>query len=175
MKSTGKEPEYLIGYGSDDHRINQVRGTRNQKPLILGNTIVSKEFSPVAHSDGDVVAHAISNALFLAVGERDVGYHFPDTDPNYAGIEGSKLLRYAMNKVDSAGYRVNNITVMITAGRPRLSPYIEKMKTRIAKTLSIKASQVGIGATTGEGLTEHGRGKGINAVAMVSLRKKDRR
>jgi 2-C-methyl-D-erythritol 2,4-cyclodiphosphate synthase len=175
MKSAGRKPEYLIGYGSDDHRINQVRGTKNPKPLILGNTLVSKEFSPVAHSDGDVVSHAISNALFLAVGERDVGYHFSDTDPDYAGIEGSKLLKYAMNKVDGAGYMVNNITVMITAGRPKLSPYIEKMKAQVARSLSIKASQVGIGATTGEGLTEHGRGKGINAVAMVSLKKKDRR
>jgi 2-C-methyl-D-erythritol 2,4-cyclodiphosphate synthase len=162
---------YLVGIGSDDHKIVKVSG-KNSKPLKLAGVIVSKEYSPVAHSDGDLIAHAVSNALFLAIGERDIGNHFPDTDPNYAGIEGEKMLKYALNLVDEAGYKVSNVAVMITAGKPKMSPYVNLMKKNLAKTLKISADRVGIGATTGEGLSDHGKGKGINAVAQILLEKR---
>ena len=124
----------------------------------------------MAHSDGDAVCHAVSNALLLAIGERDIGYHFPDTDAAYAGIAGDRMLKYVLSRVNKAGYRVNNVTAMITAGKPRMSPYVKEMKKNLARMLGIGADCVGIGATTGEGLSAHGRGKGINVVAQVSLK-----
>lgn len=80
-----KKPTYLVGCGSDDHKITKkvIKVSGKIKPLILAGKVVSKDYSPIAHSNGDVVYHAVSNALFLAIGERDIGYHFPDTDPKY--------------------------------------------------------------------------------------------
>lgn len=138
---------------------------------MLAGTVVSREYSPVAHSDGDVVYHAISNALFLAIGERDIGYHFPDADPDYKGIEGEKLLRYALGLAKKSGYKVNNVTAMITAGKPRISQYVERMRTNVAGVLGIDTKCVGIGATSGEGLSAHSKGRGINVIAQVSLKR----
>lgn len=177
MITIAKRPVYLIGCGSDDHRIIKVskKSKGNNKPLVLAGITISKEYSPVAHSDGDVVYHAISNALFLAIGEPDIGHHFPDTDPNYEGIEGEKLLKYATNSIRNNGYRVNNVTVMITAGKPRIGPYVDEMRRNVAKVLGIDIKCVGIGATTGEGLSAHARGKGINVVAQISLKRRSER
>lgn len=158
---------FLVGFGSDDHRIEANDG--KSKPLILAGVIVSREYTPVAHSDGDVVYHALANALLLAIGERDIGFHFPDTDPDYEGIEGGRLLGFVMEKVKKSGYKVNNATIMITAGKPRLSKHIDRMRENTAALLSVGTGSVGIGATTGEGLSEHGKGNGINVVANVSL------
>lgn len=167
------KPEYLVGCGSDDHRITRraIKISGKIKPLILAGTLISKEHSPIAHSDGDAVYHAICNALFLAIGERDIGYHFPDTDPNYIDIKSGKLLRYALKRVKDNGYSVNNVTAMITAGKPRISPHIDKMKRNVAKLLGIDIRCVGIGATSGEGLSAHASGEGINVIAQVSLKK----
>lgn len=143
----------------------------NGKPLILAGVVVSEEYSPVSHSDGDVVYHAISNAMFLAIGERDLGYHFPDTDPKYEGIAGDKLLEYSFNLVKNYGYGINNLTVMITAGKPKISKYVESMKKNIAESLNIDSICVGIGATTGEKLSEIGRGEGLEVIAMVYLKR----
>ncbi len=164
-------PAYLIGNGSDDHRIEPNDGSR--KPLKLAGVVVSDGYTPVAHSDGDVVYHALANALLLAIGERDIGFHFPDTDPDYEGIEGGRLLGFVMGKVREAGYAVSNATVMITAGRPRLSGHIDRMRKNVATALGVDEGSVGIGATTGEGLSEHGKGRGINAAANVMLRRSE--
>jgi 2-C-methyl-D-erythritol 2,4-cyclodiphosphate synthase len=162
-----KDAEYLTGLGSDDHRIEKFIG----KPLILGGTVVSREYGPVAHSDGDVVYHAITNALLLAIGERDIGYHFPDTDPDYKGVRGAKLVSYALKLVERTGYKLSNVTVMITAGRPKIGPHVESMRRNIAGVLGIDSRRVGVGATSGEGLSEIAKGNGINALAQVLLRK----
>ncbi len=159
---------FLVGFGSDDHKI--IRNDGKLKPLKLAGVVVSSEYSPIAHSDGDVVWHAVANALLLAIGERDIGVHFPDTDPDYEGIEGGRMLAFAVEKVGRAGYRVNNLAVMITAGKPRLSSHIGSMRANTARLLGVDVKNIGIGATTGEGLSEHGRGKGINVMAQVLLR-----
>lgn len=167
---------YLVGCGSDDHRIVRSRSKgRNGKPLKLAGEIVSTEYSPVAHSDGDVVCHAVSNAIFLAIGERDIGHHFPDTEEAYAGIAGDAMVSHAVKLAARAGYRVNNATAMITAGRPRIAPHIPEMRRNMARMLGVGVERVGIGATTGEDLSAHGRGKGINVVAQVSLERAGRR
>lgn len=171
QSSGAGRPAYLTGTGSDDHRIERNDG--GSKPVKLAGVVVSEEYTPVAHSDGDVAYHAIANALLLAIGERDIGFHFPDTDPGYEGIEGDRLLGSVMERVRKAGYRVNNATIMITAGRPRLGPHIDAMRDNAARALGVEAGSVGIGATTGEGLSEQGKGNGINAIASVSLRLAD--
>ncbi len=163
-----KKPVFLVGLGSDDHKIIPNGG--NEKPVVLAGVIVSMEYSPAAHSDGDVVYHAIANALLLAVGERDIGYHFPDTNPAYRDMPGGKILAHALGIVRERGYRANNVTVMVTALRPRIGPYVAEMKRNIADALGIGQDCVGVGATTGEGLSAHGRGEGINVVAQISLR-----
>lgn len=161
--------KYLVGCGSDSHRI--IKSVDDNRPIILAGTVVSKEYNPVSHSDGDVVYHAISNALFLAIGERDIGYHFPDTDPKYKGITGDKLLEYTFNLVKNFGYMINNLTIMITAGEPKISKYVESMKENISKSLEMDIGCIGIGATTGEKLSDIGRGKGIEVIAMVYLKR----
>ncbi len=158
-------PVHLVGGGTDDHRIRKGRS----RPLVLAGVVVSTEYSPIAHSDGDVACHAVMNAILLALGERDIGHRFPDNDARYANADSMRLLAEVVGLSARMGYRVNNVTVMITALRPRLSPHVPEMKRRLALALGVSASQVGIGATTGEGLSEVGRGEGISASAQVSL------
>ncbi len=169
------DPEYLIGCGSDDHRISKsmAYGSSNIKPLVLGGEIVSTRFTPIAHSDGDVVYHAIMNAIFLALGERDIGINFPDTDPKYLGLKSDKMLGRTLEIMKERKYAVNNVSIMITAGEPKINPHINKMKHNISRALEIDDRHVGIGATTGEKLTAHGKGEGINVIATVLLRRAD--
>ncbi len=166
------EAEFLVGCGSDDHRISKVPiyGASTLKPLILAGEIISTHFTPIAHSDGDVVYHAIMNAIFLALGERDIGVHFPDTDKRYLGLRSIKMLAQVVDMMKERGYLVNNVSVMITAGEPKINPHIVKMRRNVAEALSIDERYVGIGATTGEKLTAHGRGEGINAISTVLLK-----
>jgi 2-C-methyl-D-erythritol 2,4-cyclodiphosphate synthase len=169
-----EKPLFLVGCGSDDHRIikNQENKSGETKPLLLAGNIISKEHSPVAHSDGDAAYHAIINALLLAIGERDIGYYFPDTDPKYSGISSEKMLKQVMGFVEKKGYAVNNVTVMITAKEPKIGPHVEKMKQSISKALGIGEAYVGVGATRGEG-SGNDDAAGIHVVAMVSLKSFD--
>jgi 2-C-methyl-D-erythritol 2,4-cyclodiphosphate synthase len=163
---------YLVGLGSDDHRITKELiklDDGKRKPLLLAGRIVSMEYSPISHSDGDIVYHAITNALLLAIGERDLGYYFPNTDPKWANVKSSDMLKQALGLVKQKGYSVSNISIMITAGIPKLTPHIEQMRKNIATILEVEPSRVGIGATSGEGLSDHARGEGINAVAHVMI------
>jgi 2-C-methyl-D-erythritol 2,4-cyclodiphosphate synthase len=168
------KPLFLVGCGSDDHKIIKNRNNASDKPrpLVLAGNVVSEEHSPVAHSDGDAVYHAIINALLLAIGERDIGYYFPDTDPKYEGISSEKMLKQVMAFIEKRGYAVNNVTVMITAKEPKIGPHVEKMKRSISEALGIDESYVGVGATRGEGSGNDGAA-GIHVVAMVSLKSFD--
>ncbi len=166
-----EKPLFLVGCGSDDHRItrNLENASGKAKPLVLAGNVVSDEHSPVAHSDGDAAYHAIINALLLAIGERDIGYYFPDTDPKYSGISSEIMLKQVMGFVERKGYAVNNVTVMITAREPKIGQHVEKMKQSISKALGIDKEYVGIGATRGEGFGDNGFA-GIHVVATVSLK-----
>ena len=166
-----KRPLHLVGCGLDSHEIIKNLGNESAKakPLMLGGKVVSEAYCPVAHSDGDSVYHAIVNALLLALGERDIGYHFPDTDPNYSGVASEKMLKRALEFVKDRKYAVNNVTVMITAAEPKIGPHVDDMKSNIAMILGIDKEQVGIGATRGEGLSKQDGVMGIQTVAMVSL------
>jgi len=169
-----ERPLFLVGCGSDDHMItkNTDDALGKAKPLVLAGDMVSEKHSPVAHSDGDAAYHAIMNALLLAIGERDIGYHFPDTDPKYSGMSSEKMLKQVMGFVERKGYAVSNVTVMITAMEPKIGPHVEKMKQNISAALDIDKAYVGIGATRGEGFGEMGSA-GIHVVATVSLKNLD--
>lgn len=152
-----------IGHGYDVHRL--VAG----RALILGGVKIDYELGLDGHSDADVLLHAVSDALLGAAGLRDIGYHFPDTDPRYKGADSLKLLQIVGEKVREAGYRVSNIDVTMIAQRPKLLPYIPQMMENIASAVGIDASRVNVKATTEEKLGFTGEGLGMSCHAVCLL------
>ncbi len=150
-----------VGIGYDVHRL--VEGRR----LILGGVEIPFEKGLLGHSDGDVLLHAICDALLGAAGKGDIGRHFPDTNPEYKDISSLVLLEKVKGLIKE--YRINNIDSIIVAQEPKLAPYLEKMKENIAGVLKIDKDKINIKATTTEKLGSIGRGEGIAAYAMVSL------
>ena len=150
-----------VGIGYDVHRL--VEGRR----LILGGMEVPFAKGLLSHSDGDVLLHAICDALLGAVGQGDIGQHFPDTSPEYKDISSLVLLEKVKGLIEE--YKIYNIDSIIVAQEPKLTPYLEKMRKNIAKILQIDVSKINIKATTTEGLGPMGRGEGIAAYAMISL------
>ena len=152
-----------IGHGYDVHKL--VPG----RDLILGGVKIEHELGLLGHSDADVLLHAVSDALLGAAGLRDIGYHFPDTDPKYKGADSRMLLREVREKVVSAGYRISNVDVTMIAQRPKLKPYIEQMMANIASDLQIDLSRVNVKATTEEHLGFTGEGLGMSCHAVCLL------
>jgi len=136
---------------------------------VLGGVSVPFERSLEAHSDGDVVLHALCDALLGAAGLGDIGVHFPPGDPAYRNIDSRILLRRTLELVITAGYRVGNADITIVAEAPRLAPHIDAMRTCISSDLQVPAGQVNVKATTTERLGFTGRGEGIAAFAVVLL------
>ena len=152
-----------IGHGYDVHRLVEGRD------LILGGVRIPYELGLLGHSDADVLLHAVSDALLGAAGLRDIGYHFPDTDPKYKGADSRVLLREVRQKVADAGYRVGNVDVTMIAQKPKLKPYIEQMMQNIAEDLQIDVSRVNVKATTEEKLGFTGSGEGMSCHAVCLL------
>lgn len=154
-----------VGLGQDSHPFEP---DGSAKPLILGGVLFPGHPGLRANSDGDVVLHALFNALSQAIGGRSLGVY---ADPLCArGVTDSKAyLQVALDMVSRAGYTIGNVGVSIEAYRPRIEPMAEQMKESIAGLLGISADQVGITATSGEGLTAFGRGEGVQAFVIVSL------
>ena len=152
-----------IGHGYDVHKL--VPG----RDLILGGVKIEHELGLLGHSDADVLLHAVSDALLGAAGLRDIGYHFPDTDPKYKGADSRMLLREVRGKVVSAGYRISNVDVTMIAQRPKLKPYIEQMMANIASDLQIDLSRVNVKATTEEHLGFTGEVLGMSCHAVCLL------
>ena len=152
-----------IGHGYDVHRLVPCRD------LIIGGVKIDYELGLLGHSDADVLLHAVSDALLGAAGLRDIGYHFPDTDPQYKGADSRMLLRIVRDKVTAAGYRISNVDVTMIAQRPKLKPYIEQMMANIAADLQIDLSRVNVKATTEEklGFTGEGLGMACHAVCLL--------
>ncbi len=169
------ENEIRIGFGNDDHRIwpagSSTGNSKKAKPIVLGGKLVSRDYGVDANSDGDVVYHAIINAIFLAAGKADIGSHFPDADPSWSDRSSGEMLKIAMDEVGKDGWSVNNVAVMITAGEPKLKGHINDIKANIAAALGIEQNAVGIGATTGENLSQVSRKEGIHADAVVTLKR----
>lgn len=152
-----------IGIGYDVHRL--VAG----RPLVLGGVSIPHSRGLAGHSDADVLVHALMDALLGAVGEADIGNHFPDTDPAYKDVSSLCLLEQVMVLVRTRGFAVLNVDTVVVAQEPRLAPYINEMKLRLAYILGIARDRIGIKATTSEYLGFTGRGEGIAAQAVVLL------
>ena len=152
-----------IGHGYDVHRLVEGRD------LILGGVKIPYELGLLGHSDADVLLHAVSDALLGAAGLRDIGYHFPDTDPKYKGADSRVLLREVRQKIADAGYRVGNVDVTMIAQKPKLKPYIEQMMQNIAEDLQIDVSRVNVKATTEEKMGFTGSGEGMSCHAVCLL------
>lgn len=155
-----------IGHGYDVHRLVECRD------LILGGEKIEYELGLLGHSDADVLLHAVMDALLGAAALRDIGYHFPDTDPAYKGADSRVLLREVGKKIAAAGYRVGNIDVTLIAQRPKLKDYIPRMIQNIADDLEISVNQVNIKATTEERLGFTGEGLGMSCHAVCLLEEK---
>jgi len=154
---------FRIGHGVDIHRL--VPGRR----LILGGAEIPWDKGLLGHSDADVVCHALSNALLGAIGEGDIGKHFPDSDPRYKDASSLELLQAVMGLVKVRGFRVGNADLTILAERPKLAPYREEMQKRLAEVLEVEPAAVNLKATTTEKLGFIGREEGIMAEAVVLL------
>ncbi len=154
-----------IGQGYDAHRFTE------GGQLVLGGVAVEFEKSLAAHSDGDVALHALCDALLGAAAMGDIGRHFPDTDQSFKGIDSRILLRNVCAKLKAQGYAVGNVDVTIVAQRPKLAPYIGRMRATIATDLQIEIDAVNVKATTTEGMGFEGRGEGISACAVALLQK----
>ena len=152
-----------IGHGYDVHRL--VPG----RDLILGGVKIPYELGLDGHSDADVLLHAVMDALLGAAALRDIGFHFPDTDPAYKGADSMRLLEEVGKKIAAAGYRVGNLDVTMIAQKPKLKDYIPTMAENIASALGIVCSQVNVKATTEEKLGFTGTGEGMSCHAVCLL------
>ena len=152
------------GLGFDFHKL--VPG----RELILGGVAVPFERGLEGHSDADVLLHAVCDALLGAAGLEDIGYHFPNTDPRFKNISSLLLLQQVEALVSEAGFAIENIDVMLLMEAPRVAPYREQMRRQIARVLGLSPADVSIKATTLEGCGVIGRGEGIAAQAVATLR-----
>ena len=152
-----------IGHGYDVHRLVPGRA------LILGGVKLPYELGLDGHSDADVLLHAVMDALLGAAALRDIGYHFPDTDPTYKGADSMQLLKEVGRKIAAAGYRVGNIDVTMIAQKPKLKDYIPTMAKNIAAALEIEENRVNVKATTEEHLGFTGTGEGMSCHAVCLL------
>lgn len=152
-----------IGHGYDAHRL--VEGRR----LILGGVEVPHVLGLLGHSDADVLTHAVMDALLGAAGLGDIGRHFPDTDPAYAGADSLKLLDHVVELLEAQGWQVGNVDATILAQRPKLAPYLERMRENLSARMKVELGQVNVKATTEEKLGFTGAEEGIAAHAVCLL------
>lgn len=154
---------FRIGQGIDFHRLEP------GLDLWLGGVKIPSERGCVAHSDGDVLLHAICDALLGAAGLRDIGYHFPDNDPAYKNIDSKILLKKTLDLIKGKGYSVSNIDSTICLEKPKIAPFVPDMKKTIAEILGISPDDVSVKATTTEKMGFTGREEGAVALAVACL------
>lgn len=152
-----------VGHGYDVHRLTENRD------LIIGGVKIPYEKGLLGHSDADVLVHAILDAILGALGEGDIGKHFPDTDDRFKGINSMLLAENVASLLWGKGYTVGNIDATVVAQRPKLSPYIDEMRVNIAKVFNVTPDRVNIKATTEEKLGFTGSGEGISAHAVCLI------
>ncbi|HUV86333.1 MAG TPA: 2-C-methyl-D-erythritol 2,4-cyclodiphosphate synthase [bacterium] len=152
-----------IGIGYDVH------GFKNEGPLILGGVEVPYERGLAGHSDGDVLLHAVMDAMLGAAALKDIGHQFPDTDVRFKGADSAKLLAEVRTMVESEGLRVGNVDCVVVVERPRLAKYVDRMRARVAELLGVGIAAVGVKAKTNEGFGYIGEGEAIAAWATVLL------
>ena len=159
------EMNFRIGNGFDVHRLVP------ERRLVMCGVEIPYELGLLGHSDADVALHALADALLGAAAMHDIGYHFPDTDPEYKGADSRRLLRRVVEIIGEGDYKVGNVAITIIAQRPKMLPYIEQMRQNVAADLGIATDAVSIKATTTERLGFTGRGEGIAAQATALIYK----
>ncbi len=157
---------WRVGMGYDVHQL------ASGYKLWIGGIEIPFEKGSVGHSDGDVLIHAVCDALFGAANLRDIGYHFPDNDPSLKGIDSKILLRKTLEILRNAGYEVGNIDSTICLQQPKINPFIPQMQQVLAEVMGISAEQISIKATTTERMGFVGRGEGVSAYAVTMIYKK---
>ena len=155
--------DFRIGNGYDIHALGE------GLPLVLGGVKIPHTKGCIAHSDGDVLLHALCDALLGALALGDIGQHFPDTSEEFRGIDSRKLLERVVVMVREAGWQVVNADLTLLAQKPKIAPYVPKMREAIAPILGVDLSRVSVKATTTEKLGAIGREEGISAYAVVLL------
>ncbi|MBY0095384.1 2-C-methyl-D-erythritol 2,4-cyclodiphosphate synthase [Mesobacillus maritimus] len=156
---------FRIGQGFDVHQLADGR------PLIIGGITIPYEKGLLGHSDADVLLHTIADACLGAIGEGDIGKHFPDTDPTFKDADSAKLLEHVWGMVKEKGYSLVNVDCTIIAQKPKMAPYIDSIKERVAVLLEGTIEQVNVKATTTEKLGFTGRGEGIASQAVILIQK----
>ena len=151
-----------IGHGYDAHRLTAGR------PLVLGGVVIPFERGLAAHSDGDVIVHALCDALLGAAGQGDLGQHFPDSQEEFRSIESRVLLRRVMAML-GRNYRVSNVDLTLVAQAPKIQPFVDTMRANVAADLGIDSARVNVKATTTEGMGFSGTGEGMEAFAVALL------
>ena len=152
-----------IGQGYDVHAFGE------GSSLTIGGEVIPFDRTLVAHSDGDVLIHALMDAIIGALGLGDIGHHFPDTDPQYKGCSSRELLQQIHKLMIAKGYQMGNADITLIAEAPKMAPHLESMKDNLAQSLQCSSNQLNIKATTTEGLGFIGRGEGIACYAVVLL------
>ncbi len=156
-----------IGFGFDVHQLVEGR------PFTLGGITIPHTKGSLGHSDGDVLIHAICDALLGAANMRDIGYHFPDTDNTYKGIDSKIILQNTLEIIASKGYKIGNIDTTICLQKPKVKDYIETMQQTLANTCNISIDDIAIKATTTETLGFEGREEGVSAYAVVLINREN--
>jgi 2-C-methyl-D-erythritol 2,4-cyclodiphosphate synthase len=151
------------GIGYDLHRLAEGR------KLIIGGIELPFDRGPVGHSDGDVLAHALCDALFGAAGLGDIGTHFPDTDPKWKGANSLRFLEHAKKLLDDKNFAIEHVDAVVITERPKLAPHFPKMREALAKALSVPPDKIHLKAKTNEGVDAVGRGEAIAAHVIVTL------
>ena len=165
--ATDFETVARCGFGVDTHAFG-----KPQDYIVLAGVKIPSASGLIAHSDGDVLVHAVMDALLSAAGLKDIGHYFPDTDEKWKNANSMLMLEEVLRIIDAEGYAVKNLSVAIQAERPRLAKYIDEMKNALARTCKISRSAVGVAAGTNEGLGYVGEGKGITVNAYLLLKNK---
>ncbi|MBY0149369.1 2-C-methyl-D-erythritol 2,4-cyclodiphosphate synthase [Neobacillus niacini] len=155
---------FRIGQGFDVHQLTEGR------PLIIGGITIPYEKGLLGHSDADVLLHTVADACLGAIGEGDIGKHFPDTDPAFKDADSAKLMEHVWQLVKDKGYELVNADCTIIAQKPKMAPYIQQMRERIAELLNADPEQINVKATTTEKLGFTGRGEGIASQVVVLLK-----
>ncbi len=153
----------LVGFGYDVHRLVEGR------PLVLGGVTIPHTKGLDGHSDADVLVHALMDALLGAAGLRDIGFYFPPSDPAFKGADSIQLLVRVVELLAQEGFRPVNVDMSLLAEKPKIGPYVERMRERISQALGVAPRRVGIKATTNEGMGFVGEGQGMAAYAVALI------
>lgn len=158
-------PPYRVGLGYDIHPL--VAG----RPCILGGVTIPAAVGPDGHSDGDVLLHAVADGLLGAAGLLDIGHYFPNTDPNIKNINSQLIVKKALEEIKKLGWKVGNIDVVVIAEQPKISASIAEIKKSLARLCEVGVDQIGVKATTNEGMDAIGQGKALAVQAICVIYK----